>query len=899
MSLTPGVRFGPYEIVAAAGAGGMGEVYRARDTRLDRTVALKILPVADPDRRARFEREARSVAALSHPHICTLHDVGRHDGIDYLVMEFVDGVTLASRLAGGTLPIDEALRIGIEVAGALDHAHRHGIVHRDLKPGNIMLARSGKTASGASHAKLLDFGLAKAMASEAGGAGASAEATPTGPLTTEGSLLGTLQYMSPEQIEGVGVDARSDLFAFGAVLFEMLTGRKPFTGTTQAALIGAILREDPPPVSALQPRVPPALDRLVARCLAKSPDDRWQTARDLLAELQWIAAAPLAEPRETTPGRQHAGWRAAGAVAGVVIAASAAAFFAGSRSSRPLPVDIPPQRLTIVPPRDPGNINPAQRLALSPDGQRLAYVTAGAGGRSQLWLRALGELTPRPLEGAAGPRAPFWSPDGRFVAFQSMADNSLKKIAADGGPAIPVCDLPSGLTADRATSGSWSADGVILFAVLLPNSRIYRVSAEGGVPVPALELDTANGEAGQVYPSFLPDGRHFLYLSLNATNDPRGVWLASLDDPDRTLVLPAAANTTYAMEHLLYMQGNLLMAQPFDPRTRTTTGNAAAVAGPLQLGGVTGRTGGFAVSNAGSLAYIELPSQPRSRLAWFSRDGRELGTMSAEPDAFDDLELSPDRRRALVSIVDPDRGSRDLWVLDTESKARTRLTTAPDDEGPGVWAPDGERVVFATTRKDRAASNRDLTMRSVAGGGETVLGEKQDFRLGGWSAADEIVYTDALTGFAWFRQPKPGAQPSRYDGPGIGRLQLSPDSRWLAYAAGEPGRVEVYVSAFPTPQGRRQVSGAGGNFPRWSRDGRELFFLSGQNELMSAPVAIEAGRIAVGAPKALFSIQPSGRRVGYPYDVTADERFLVNVGVEPDEPITVTLLTNWPALLRQ
>jgi len=583
-----------------------------------------------------------------------------------------------------------------------------------------------------------------------------------------------------------------------------------------------------------------------------------------------------------------------------VIAASAAAFFVGSRSSRPPAVDVPPQRLTIVPPPDSGNLNPAQRMALSPDGRHLAYVTTGADGRGQLWLRALDELAPRPLEGATGPRGPFWSPDGRFVAFQSVADNTLKKIAVDGGPAIPVCHLPSGLSAVYGAGGAWGADGVILFAVFLPTARIYTVPAEGGVATPALPLDTANGELGQAYPSFLPDGRHYVYMSVGANNALRGVWLASLDSQDRTLILPNASNTTYAMDHLVYTQGNLLMAQPFDPRTRTTTGNATPVAGPLQLGGVTGRTSGFAVSNSGSLAYIGLPPLPRSRLVWFSRAGREMGTLSSAPEVFDDLELSPDRRRALVSIFDSDTGTRDLWALDIESQARTRLTTAPEDEGPGVWAPDGERVVYATTRKDRAQSNRDLMIMSVAGGGETVLAERQDFRLGGWSAAGEIVYTDVLTGFAWFRRPEPGALPSRYDGPSGGRLQLSPDSRWLAYSSSESGRPEVYVAAFPKPQGRRQVSSAGGNFARWSRDARELFFLSGQNQLMSAPVAVEAGRIAVGVAQPLFSIQPSGRRVGYPYDVTADgQRFLVNVSDERLEPTTVTLLTNWPALLRR
>ena len=424
--------------------------------------------------------------------------------------------------------------------------------------------------------------------------------------------------------------------------------------------------------------------------------------------------------------------------------------------------------------------------------------------------------------------------------------------------------------------------------------------AEGGVPEPVLALDTANGEAGQVYPSFLPDGRHFLYLSLTATNDPRGVWLASLDDQGRTLVLPNATNTAHAMDHLVYTQGNLLMAQPFDPMTRTTTGSATPVAGPLELGGVTGRTAGFAVSNSGSLAYIGVPPRPRSRLVWVSRDGREVGTLSAAPDVFDDLELSPDRRRTLVSIFDSDIGARDLWVLDTESRVRTRLTTAADDEGPGVWAPDGERVVYATTRRDRALSNRDLAMTSVAGGGETVLAEKQDFLPGSWSSAgDEIVYADVLTGFAWVVRPEMGARPSRYEGAG-GRLQLSPDSRWIASSSGDSGRPEVYVSAFPKPQGRRQVSSAGGTFPRWRRDGKELFFLSLQNQLMSAPVAMVAGRIEVGVPQPLFTIQPSGRSVGYPYDVTADgQRFLVNVGVEPVEPTTVTLLTNWPALLRK
>ncbi len=608
MPLPAGARFGPYEIVSPIGRGGMGEVYKARDTRLDRTVAIKILHMdeaANPQFRARFEREARSISQLAHPNICTLHDIGRQDAIDYLVLEYLEGETLAARLERtGALKLDEALRIAIEITAALECAHRAGITHRDLKPGNIVLTRGG--------AKLLDFGLASAAVRGIGSAAVAEMATAAASLTAEGTILGTLQYMSPEQLEGRPADARTDIFAFGAVLYEMLTAKKAFEARSQASLIAAILERDPPAISTLQPLASPGLERIVTRCLAKDPDDRWQTATDLKSELLWITRGSAESVQPAAPGvgrptRERVAWT----TAGVLLVALVASFARGRigsvqrtaddervyRSSITLPDEVTLARA------------PAGRFALSPDGRHLAFVGATRDGRRVLWIRSLDSAVAQPLAGTDDPTFPFWSPDSRFIAFQSQG--KLKKIDASGGPVSTLCDAASN------SDGTWNRDGLILFN---PGNRapLYRVSAAGGTPTPATTLDTAAGETQHWFPVFLPDGRHFLYFALGSKRspiDPRAIYVGSLDgkEPPKLLV-EGGSNAKYAQGHLLFLRGRTLLAQPLDTDRLELKGEPVSVAEQIQMPevGDTGTTGAFSVADSGAIVFQAGPNLTKS-----------------------------------------------------------------------------------------------------------------------------------------------------------------------------------------------------------------------------------------------------------------------------------------------
>ncbi len=568
MPLTPGTRLGPYEVLAPLGAGGMGEVYRAKDTRLDRTVAVKVLPsdlAADADRRARFEREGRAVSSLNHPHICTLHDVGRESGvqgtIDYLVMEYVEGETLDDRLAKGPLPLDQVLRFGAEIADALDKAHRHGIVHRDLKPGNVMLTRSGT--------KLLDFGLAKQSGVGGKSEPLSTLETKAKPLTTEGTLLGTFQYMAPEQLEGREADARTDIFALGALLYEMASGKRAFTGKNQASLIAAIMSSEPAPISTVQPTTPAALDWVIKTCLAKDPDERWQSAHDVVSQLTWIAhggsqaglPGPTAVRRKS---RERLLWGLTVLALGLALAAN---LFNARRRAEPQGA----VRSSIVLPEK----SALRAAVLSPDGTKMVCVARDATGRNVLWIRLLDSLVLQPLSGTENPAFPFWSPDSRSIGF--FADGKLKRIDASGGPAQTLCDAPIG------RGGSWSRDGVILFAPV-PDGPLYRVPASGGTATRATQKDPVRGETSHRWPFFLPDGKHFLYLvasfGSHAQQEKIGVYVASLDSKEETLLVRTSSSVAYAAPgYLLFFRERNLLAQPFDQKSLRTTGDASAPCG--------------------------------------------------------------------------------------------------------------------------------------------------------------------------------------------------------------------------------------------------------------------------------------------------------------------------------
>jgi eukaryotic-like serine/threonine-protein kinase len=886
MTLKPSTRLGPYEIGAPLGAGGMGEVYRARDTRLDRTVAIKVLPqhLADtPEARQRFEREARAVSALNHPHICTLHDVGSQDGIEYLVMEYVEGETLAARLEKGPLPFEQVLKIGMEVADALDKAHRQGIIHRDLKPGNIMLTKSG--------AKLLDFGLAKAALPLASVATLTAAVTRTTPVTQQGTIVGTFQYMSPEQVEGKEVDGRSDIFSFGAVLYEMLTGQRAFPGKSQLSVASAILEKEPAPICSSKPMTPPALDHATRRCLAKDPDERWQTTRDLALELKWIAesgsqSAVLAPATERSKRRERLAWIVAAACA---LAAVTLAVLHWSHTPEKFRVVRSYVKATL----SSGFLFSGQvsGFALSPDGLRLAYVALNADGKAVLWVRPLDSLQAQALAGTDDASYPFWSPDSRNVGF--FAGGKLKKIEASGGPPLTLCDAP------LPRGGSWSQADVILFAPNL-NAPLFLVSASGGTAMPVTSPDPAKGEVTHRWPQFLPDGRHFLYLA----GSPYGlketpmnsVVIGSLDSKEKKLLMHTHSGAMYGSGHILFLRQNTLMAQPFDAKRLEFTGEAFPVADPVREEETTIRSY-FSVSQNGLLAYLEGAGEGDRELVWVDRGGKKIGGVPGK-DVYLGPRISPDGKK--VAYV---RGASgfDIWSYDFARGVKTSLTFG---SGSGqsnlfpIWSPDGQRIAYTSVRGGKFGFYQKAADGS---GSEEVLLESTDYvkYLSDWSPDGKfLAYQDNHQGVASTfvlslsgeRNPRPFLQ-SPFT---MVRSSFSPDGRWLAYCSNESGDLKVYVVPFPGPGGKWQVSSGGGDYPRWRGDGKELFYLSLDNKMMAAEVKASGSSFAIGAVRQLFEIRVYRSQVGA-YDVTADgQRFIL--AYEPGQPNeSITLVENWDA----
>ena len=875
MTLAAGTRLGPYESLAPLGAGGMGAVDRARDTRLERTVAVKVLAEhrsATPVARQRFEREARTISQLSHPHICALYDVGREGESAYLVMELLDGETLADRLLRGALPPGEILRHGIEIADALDKAHRQGVVHRDLKPGNVMLTRSG--------VKLLDFGLAKAMAPMAPQSSLTALPTVAGApsLTQEGMVLGTLPYMAPEQLEGKESDARTDIWALGAVLYEMATGQRPFTGGSQASLTGAILKDQVPLIGAMQPTAPPALDRVVQRALAKDPENRWQSARDLTLELRAIEQAPPDAER-----RQAGGSRLARVVA--VVATVASLLLGAAWLSRPhsAPVSL---RLSVLPPEHttftPVTMTGAPRFDLSPDGKRLAFVASTSGGRPLLWVRSLDSFTAQSLPGTEDAAGPFWSPDGGAIGF--FAGGKLKTIDLPGGVPRVLADTPA------HRGGTWSQSGVILFG---SSDVLYSVSAAGGAVATVTALDTAHGETSHRFPQFLPDGRHFLYLARAPNRNDSVIYCGSLDSRERTRLLQNPFRTVYAAPgYLVFARSGSLMAQKFDPSSLKLSGEPFSVT--EDVGALPGH--GFvpvAFSKQGTLAYWRL-ALLRRQLAWFDRSGRPLGAVGPEGN-FEQPSLSPDGRRVVLQRRDLLTNIGEVLLLDLSTEALSRFTFG--DSFVPVWSPDGSRIAFGSKGQS------DLVQKSVSGGAEEMI-----FKSGGqgliqpsdWSRDGRFIVFHTLgpktTWDIWvFRASDRTATPFLQTTANEVQGRLSPDSRWMAYTSNETGSFEVYVQSFPAGGGKWQVSNGGGSEPHWRADGTELFYIAADKKMMAVPVQI-VPTFAPGAPKALFETQAQAVLEPYwsNYDVTADgQRFLVSTVSDEIAASPISIVTNW------
>jgi hypothetical protein len=694
MSLSAGTRLGPYEILSPLGAGGMGEVYRAKDTRLERMVAVKVLPShlsSSAETRQRFEREAKTISQLSHPHICALYDVGQEGETEYLVMEYLEGETLTDRLAKGPLPTEPLLKYGIEIADALDKAHRQGIVHRDLKPGNVMLTKSG--------VKLLDFGLAKAMSVPTPLSGLTALPTVAGGqnLTQAGTVLGTFQYMAPEQLEGKDADARSDIFAFGAVLYEMAAGKKAFTGGSQASLIAAILDHEPPALSQIQPMAPPALDRVVKKCLAKDPEDRWQNAADLGSELKWIAEAgsQAGTPVKVTArrkGRERLAW-----IGFAVATLIAVALGYGYLRRSPAPAHTIRSAIPIPPRSSIG------MLAVSPDGGRLVFSAYDTEGKSALWVRPLDGTAAQPLPGTENATFPFWSPDSRSVGF--FADKKLKRIEAAGGSVLAICDAPDG------TGGSWNGDGIILIGQ--SGGPVLQVPASGGKPAPATRLDGALHETTHRYPFFLPDRRHFLYLAMNLSGGPEDeanqICVGSLGSNEVKRLFRGKANPAYASGYLLVPRDQDLVAQLFDLASLRTNGDPGTVTRQVAIFEAFIGFGQFSVSANGLLVYADGAPIP-TRLQWLDRSGRQVAVVG-EPALYDNPRISPDGRKAAVNIYEPNIGKLEIWIVDLARGAKTRFTSGPSGNWLGAWSPDSTRIAFASDRSHQA----DIYEKSVNG----------------------------------------------------------------------------------------------------------------------------------------------------------------------------------------
>jgi Tol biopolymer transport system component len=863
-------------VISPIAAGGMGEVYKARDPRLDRTVALKVLPAHITERaelRERFEREARAIAAFNHPHICVIHDVGRHDDIDFLVMEYLEGETLADRIARGPLPFDQLATYGMQIADALDKAHRHGVTHRDLKPGNIMITKAG--------VKLLDFGLAKVQ--EPAATFGSASIVPTlataQPLTVQGTILGTLQYMSPEQLEGKEADARSDIFAFGSVLYEMATGRRAFEGKSHVSLMAAILEHDPPPVSTLQSLSPPRFDDVVRICLAKNPDERWQSAADLVHELK-LAGRHGSTPTTTPKGartRERVLWGAALAVA--VIAGVGAYWTASIREQ--------PAKVSFEVAANVAGVTNSLMFALSPDGRNLVALVQ-EGDAARLWLRPVERVTGVSLKGTESSQTaaavhPLWSPDGQRIGF--FADRKLKTIDMSGAPPQTLADAPA------PRGGTWNRNGVILFAPT-NDGPLFRVAAAGGEPVQVTELNRTRGETAHRHPRFLPDGIHFFYTVASAQPQFSGIYVGALDSKETKRLGPGTGQMEFVEPNLvLFTRGNTLMAQRFDVDRHELAGDPFQVAENVPT--VGDGLAGFSSSRNGALAYRPFDTGGSRRLTWFSREGKAEGSVRT-PAPYQFVDLSSDGRR--LAVFKPDGGG-DIWIIELERDIYTRFTFDPGSDTMPVWSHEGKQIAFVSNRKG-GVFNIYAKASNLTGDEQLLLETPNNKTVTDWSTDGRfILYEETdpkmrrdIWALPLFGDRKPmRVLSTERDEFGAA---FSPDGQWIAYTSNEGSSLHVFVQGFPEQQGRWQIStGTGGAAPRWSRDGKELFYQS-TGDLMAVDVSgTSRGEFKAGTPREFFT----GLRLGtHNFDVSPDgRRFLViSEGLETNSPPIVVLL-NW------
>jgi Tol biopolymer transport system component len=888
--LTAGARLGPYEIVAPVGSGAMGEVYRARDPRLGRDVAIKVLASAfssNADRLSRFEQEARAAAALNHPNILAVFDIGQDAGAPYIVSELLEGETLREHLKAGPLPVRKAVGYAVQIAQGLAAAHEKGIVHRDLKPDNIFITNAGRV-------KILDFGLAKLNEPEPTSAVGSI--VPTIPPATEpGMVLGTLGYMSPEQVRGIPADYRSDIFSFGAILYEMLSGHPAFQRETAADTMAAILKEQPAGFSR-ERHIPPLVARIAHRCLEKAPTLRYQSTDDLAFALVGALSADseIGMPAQASPTGKRRGiiWAAAAAAVAFLCAVAVAMLLRrGPDLALPVKFNVPP----------PANVEQTvqtdQSIKISPDGTRLAFVAATSDGVRRIWVRPLNSLEAFPVMDTDGATQPFWSADGGSLGF--FAGGQLKRTDVTGGGVTTIC------AALQARGGTWNGDDLIVFS---SGGELHRVPAAGGASSLLNGANARREGAALAYPTFLPDQRHLLYLDTgNGGVGEAAIYGAALDASDRTLVLRAAeSNALYAGGYLIFIRDTKLVAQPFDAGRLTLSGEAVPVAERVQQTLIGAPSAAFSVSDR-VLAYrtgIGVRGFPM-QLNWFDRSGKVIGTVGERAD-YSDVQLSPDGTRVAVSEQDPGTG-RDIWIFDLARGIPTRFTSDPADEFSSVWSPDGSQIIFSSRRR----GHFDLYQKASSGAGATqdVLVDDRDKWPMSWSSDGRfIVYTTGTVSAGvlpsvWAlplmgdRKPFPvltDAQFNQFPG------QLSPDGRWIAYGSNESSQTEVYVTSFPGATGKWRVSTAGGSWPRWRRDGKEIFFLSLDNsKLMAADVDSRGTQFSVGAERVLFGARwrPGAR---YSYDIAPDgQRIIGATLIEPPTPAPATLVVNWLSELKR
>ncbi|HAF12696.1 MAG TPA: hypothetical protein DCK99_03150 [Blastocatellia bacterium] len=899
MTLTSGVHLGRYEIRSKIGEGGMGEVYRARDEKLNRDVAIKVLPVAfsqDPERLLRFEQEAQAVGALNHPNILSVYDVNTHDGAPYVVSELLEGESLRDRMTGAALPQRKAIEYALQIANGLAAAHEKGIIHRDLKPDNLFITKDDRV-------KILDFGLAKLV--QSAGENKAQTDVPTRKVHTDpGTVMGTVGYMSPEQVRSQPIDHRSDIFSFGAVLYEMLSGRRAFHRDSAVESLNAILKDDPPELTETSAKINPALDKIVRRCLEKKPERRFHSAHDLGFALEALTApsdsslktvtSPAVTQNQTGSGmlglfrNAWLGWIVAGAFV-LLTLGLAWAYFA-----RPSTSDARVMRLSILPP-EKATLIAGQAPTVSPDGAHLVFVVTDATGRTVLYLRALDSLAAQPLVGTEGGAWPFWSPNSRELGF--FAGGKLKKIDIAGGQPVTLADAPV------PRGGAWNQDGVIIFTPA-PPAPILRISAAGGGPTPLHSVDMEHGEFPRWFPQFLPDGRHYLFLSGGSRKmGTRVIGIASLDSQEVKSVLTTDFTAVYAKPgYLLFRREAMLMAQRFDADRLEVSGDPFPVAEQIGFDGITYQTL-VSASDQGVLAYQSLGAG-KTQLVWFDRADKKLGVVGA-PGDYSDLSLSPDDKRLAFSQVDPDTGNADIWLMDLASGAPSRFTFDPAVDFTPIWSPDGARIVFASLRE--GAPNLFQKM-SDGSGQEDALYKSPLAKLpSDWSTDGRFLLcgtVDPKTRYdLWVLSVGDHKWEPFWQTPGNeSRAMFSPNGRWVVYESDESGKKEIYVQSFPASGAKWQISVSGGSQPRWRRDGKELFYLGGDRKITAVEVNTEAPTFAHGTPRALFEtrISKGEDRAGDQYVVTSDgQRFLVNTVAEEGAYTPINVVLNWTAGLKK